>query len=170
MKKNILSAFFFLATSFFLSALQGNLYFLPFSMPIFWAIIMAYYSFRKSLEFAMVLNILHCLLLISFTTTSPSQIILTMNLFTLAFYFVKDRFHTNFWHISIAAALSAVSFKVSQWILTSFFHQLIFPNILEWFGTGIITFATALFLVNFLERVDEKIQFERIDTLENLRI
>ena len=170
MKKIFLSSFLFLSTSFLLSALQGNLYFLPFSMPLFWTIILAYYSFRKSLKFVLLLNIAHCLVLISFSTIPPSHLIMSMNLFSLAFYFVKERFHTNFWHISLGASMAAVTFKMAQWLGSGLVHQFIFPNLLEWLRIGIITFAIAPFLVNFFERLDEKIQFERIDTLENLRI
>ena len=170
MKKYFLSSLLFLVPSFLLSALQGNLYFLPFSLPMFWCIFTAFYSFRKSLMNSLFLNLFHTIIIISFTTVNPSQLILTMNIFTLFCFIIRERFHTNLWYITLASSAMSFLFLFSQWFFTIFSKEFYFPSFLSWVGISLATGLFAPLILMFLDKLDQRIQIEKVETLENLRI
>lgn len=170
MKKILLPSLLFILTSFVLSGLQATLYFFPIQVPLFWITVHAFYSFRKSLLFSLTLNIAHTLVIISFSTTPAGQILLTMNFFTIVFYFIRERFHTGLAHIALASAVSSFIFFSANWFLHAIQRNLYFPNLGSWISMALTSLILSYPLAFFLEKMDDKIQFETIDTLENLRI
>lgn len=160
----------FLFSSFIFSGLQATLYFFPVSMPLFWLIITTYYTFRKSLIYSLILNVAHTLLIISFTTLAPSRLLFSMNILTLVFYIIRERFHTGLIHIALASGVSTFFFLSGQWFLQILQKNLYLPPFGSWLGISLMTLVAAYPLAYFLEKIDGKIQFERVDTLENLRI
>lgn len=170
MKKLFLSSLLFLIPSFMFTALQGNLYFFPISLPMVWCAILSYYSFKKTLLHSLLINIVHTVIIVSFTTITPSQLILTMNLFTLSCYFVRERFHTNNWHISLTSGALSFVFLFSQWALHVLSRNLYMPEFFSWVGTSISTVLFAPVFIYLVQSIDEKIQIEKVETLENLRI
>lgn len=170
MKKNLISLFFFLSVSFLLSGLQGSLYFFPIPMPYFWFIIFTYYSFRKNLLFSLIANICHAYVICSFTAIPISTLLLIMNFMTLGIVAVRDRFHTSQLHIAIASGLGCFFFLLSKWCMQGFYNSFFFPQVLSWFFVSLTTLLFAPLLIRFLKTFDERIHYERIDTLVNLRI
>ncbi len=170
MKKNLWSALAYLSVSFFLSGLQGSLYFFPIPMPAVWFIVLTFYSFRKSLLFSLWLNIFHLMVLASFSTMAWAPMILQMNLITFAFYFIRERFRTETLHIVLGASGGYFAFQSMNWFFGLSWTQLSWPPLLTWTGTSLSTLILAPFIIFALDSVTHKIDYERIDTLENLRI
>lgn len=170
MKKNALSLFCLISLSFLLSGLQGNLYFLPVAMPYFWFIIFTYYSFKKDLLFSLTANAIHVFVLSSFTSLSLSLLLTLLNLTGLVFFIIKERLHTTNLHITIASGAGCLFFIIANWSIKIFFNPFFTPNWTSWMGTFFTTLIVAPPLIFILDQIDHKIQFERIDTLENLRI
>lgn len=170
MKKNLLSLLFFLSVSFLLSGLQGSLYFFPISIPYFWFIIFTYYSFRKNLLFSLVANLFHAFVICCFTSISVSMLLITMNLLTLGFVAIRERFHTSQLHIAIASGLGCFFFLLSKWSIQCLYSSFFYPQLLSWVSVSFVTFLVSPLLIRFLASFDEKIHYERVDTLVNLRI
>ena len=170
MKKTALCYVYFLAVSFFLSGIQSSLYFLPFSMPYFWFIVLTYYSFNKNLIFCVTLNLLHLFVICQFSSISLFTLLINMNFISLAFILIRDRFHVGLLQISMSAGLGCFIFLLNGWFLNSLSHGFHIPQLLSWFGASIMTALFTPLLIPLLEFIDKKIHTERIDTLENLRI
>lgn len=170
MKKALWSGLAYLGVSFFLSGLQGSLYFFPIPLPAIWFIVLTFYSFRKSLWFSLWLNIPHLLVIASFSVASWAPMILQMNAMTLAFYFIRERFHTQKLHIALGASGGFVIFQALTWLRESLWSAWSWPPLLSWVGTGLCTLLVAPFIIFALDSVTQRIDYERIDTLENLRI
>jgi nitrogen fixation-related uncharacterized protein len=170
MKKKILLLLSCLGTSFLLSGLQGNFYFLPIPMPYFWFIVLTYYSFQKSIVFSLITNIFHALILSSFTSLSVSLLLVCLNLMTFIFATISERFNTTTLHIAIASGLGSLFFSFFLWTIQSLHYNFTPPPVGHWLGTSIMTFIFSVPLFFLLKSFDHKIQYERIDTLENLRI
>ena len=170
MKKTALSLIYLLLLSFVLTALQGNLYFLPLSVPYFWFIIYTYYSFKKPLLVSLTANLLHVFILSAFTSLSIGLLLVVLNLITFFFSTVSERFHTQSGHIAFASAAGSFLFLFIVWISQCFFYPFYYPNLLSWIGTSIATLIVAPPIVYILGMIDQKVHYERIDTLQNLRI
>lgn len=170
MKKYFWLSLIFLGFSFFLSGLQGSLYFFPIPLPAFWFIILTYYSFRKKLAFSLLLNIPHALIIAAFATVSVAKFIFLMNIVTIAFYFIRERFHTSQWHITLAAGGGVFLFLVTTWLADLGLHNLSWPPFLPWIGLSLSTLLFSPPLVLFLDRLDQRIEYDRVDMLENLRV
>ena len=170
MKKELISSLLFLAPSFLLSALQGNLYFSPISLPMFWCIFLTYYSFKKSLPQSLLLNIAHCFIIASYTTASLSQLILTMNGFSLVCYALRSRFNTGTIHMTLTSGAITLIFFISQWLLQVTSDSLYLPRLLGWIGTALVTTLVAPFFMHLLSAIESKIQAEKVETLQNLRV
>ncbi len=170
MKKTLWSAVTFLGLSFILSGLQGSLYFFPIPMPATWFIVLAYYSFRRSLIFSLWLNIGHLFVIASFATVSWAPMLVQMNLMTLAFFIIKERFHTQPMHIALGASGGYFIFQSLHWFREMFWFQWSWPSVFSWFGTSLTTLLLAPLIIFALDTVTRRIEYERIDTLENLRI
>ena len=99
-----------------------------------------------------------------------SLLLVILNIITFTFAIIKERFHTSHIHIAIASGAGCLFFMLSTWSVQSFIHNIYSPNLLGWIGTSIMTLIFAPPLIFILNTIDEKIHFERIDTLENLRI
>ncbi len=170
MKKNILSLTLFLTLSFFLSGLQGSFYFLPLPLPHFWFIILTFYSFQKPLLFILVANLTHALVLSAFSASTLAYPLLVINILSFCFFVFSQRFNTNWSHISIAAGLGCFTFHLTDWFLSGLSYGFATPNFLSWLSTSFVTFLFAPPLVHVLSSIDQRVYYERIDTLENLRI
>ncbi len=170
MKKTLVFASIALGLSFILSGLQSSFYFFPIPLPAFWFIIFAFYSFRKSLSFSLLTNLAHAFVIISFSSVSISRLLIFLNLLSFFFYLIRERFHTNHWHISLACAGGSFVFMFSDWLIDAV--QLGFnpPPIISWVSLSISTLVFAPPFVFLLDKIDQKIAYERIDTLQNLRI
>lgn len=170
MKKFLLLSVLFLGSSFLLSGLQSSLYFFPLSIPAFWFIIFSYYSFKKSLLFTLAMNIIHALVIASFATPNLGQFLILLNLLSLAFYMLREHFHTNHWHISLASSAGFVFLMLACWFFSLGSTGWVFPNVLSWLGTATTTLIAAPPIIFLLDHFDKQIEYERVDTLENLRI
>ena len=170
MKKPFLFTLIFMGLSFLLSALQSSLYFLPLPRPAFWFIILTAYSFRKSLKFSLLMNIPHTLGLVSFSFLPLGRLLILMNLMSLFFYFTRERFHTNHWHMSLGSGCGILFFLSINWFLDSFFYGLHYPQLFHWMGMALSTALFSMPLMFILEAIDQRLEYERIDTLENLRV
>lgn len=170
MKKTISYCLTFLGFSFFLSGLQGSLYFSPIPLPSFWFIIFTFYTFRKSLRFSLLMNIPHALVIASFSTLNLGLFLILINFFTISFHFIWERFHTNRWHMSLSAGGGYFLFLLTFWIFETGPFQFHWPPVLQWFGASLSTLIVAPFLISVLDGINKRIEYERIDTLENLRI
>ena len=170
MKKNAFSLFFLMSVSFLLSGIHGNLYFLPLPMPYFWFAIFAYYSFRKSLNYVIVANLMHIFVITSFSAAKPAALLLLLNLFSLAFLFIRERFHTTRGHIAIASGTGTFLFLFINWSIQSFAGHFMYPQFFIWLGISFSTLLFALPLIAFCQKIDDRFYVERIDTLQNLRI
>jgi hypothetical protein len=170
MKKTLWSALAFLGLSFLLSGLQGSLYFSPIPLPASWFVILTYYSFRKSLIFALCLNFAHIFVLASFAQIPWAPMILAMNLLTIAFSLISERFHTQSLHIALGASGGFLLFQTIDWFIRMPLWRLEWPPLLTWAGTSLSTLVVAPVLIFTLDAMTRKIEYERIDTLENLRI
>lgn len=170
MKKFVLYAMTFLAPSFVLSALQGSLYFSPVALPVAWIICLTYYSFRKSLMFSLFMNIPMSLVVISFSILPIGRLLILINIISFFFYLTRERFHTSLWHIALASGSGLFFFLTMDWLLDGLWFQFSAPNLLSWFGMSLSTTIFAFPFIYILEKIDKKIEYERVDTLENLRI
>ncbi|MEM7646622.1 MAG: hypothetical protein AAF203_06925 [Pseudomonadota bacterium] len=170
MKKNFMSLILFLSVSFVCCGLQACLYFLPLPLPFFWFAILSYYSFKKSLLFALLINVIHVLVITTFTTVSGGLLLLIMNVFTLAFYLLRERFHTSHIHISVGSGIGCLLFLFSYWLGEGLLAGFSYPRILHWLLASVVTLIVTPPLVLFLESIDSWIHYERIDTLQNLRV
>lgn len=170
MKKQLLSLLFFLTLSFLLCGLQGTLYFLPFPRPYFWFIILTFYSFQKNLLFCLMANILHICVIGSYSAVSLSFLLLIMNFYSLFLILIRERFHTSKRHVIVASGSGCLFFLVAQWFFECFQVQFYSPPIWSWLFTSLMTFAISPLIVLLLDKVNTYIQFETVDTLENLRI
>ena len=170
MRRTLLSLFLFLGTSFFLSGLQSNFYFLPFPVPHFWFIVLTYYSFKKDLLFSLVANILHSLIICSFSSISISFFLIIINLFSLSFHLIGKRFHTNNQHLVLAAGSGCFLFYFFKWCLLCLRYDFFYPSFLPWIGASLMTLIVALPFLFVFDRIDKKIHSERISLLKHLRI
>ena len=170
MKKSILFTLSFMGISFFLTGLQSSLYFSPLALPAFWFIILTFYSFKKSLFFSILMNVPHALVIISFSLLPLPRLLILMNLMSLFFYFTRERFHTSNWHISMASSCGILFFLSMDWLLDSALYEFSYPSLFSWVGMALSTLLFSIPLVFILDKIDQKIEYERIDTLENLRI
>jgi hypothetical protein len=170
MKKNSVSLFLFLTFSFFLSGLQGSFYFLPLPLPHFWFIILTYYSFNKPLLFILVANLAQTLMLSSFSSSFLSIPLLTMNAISICFYAYSQRFNSDWKHMSLAAGIGSLAFHLIDWLLVSLQLGLRIPTLLPWISTSLVTLLLAPLIITVLSGLEKRIYYERIDTLENLRI
>ena len=170
MKKTILSMALFLTLSFFLCGIQASLYFLPFALPYFWFIILCYYSFNKNLNFSLICNFLHTFVISQFSSVSISTLLICMNILTLLFLLIRDRFHIGLMQISLSSGLGCFFFLFYAWMVNSLLHGFYYPNILSWIGSCLMTLIFSPVIISLLSFVDKRIHTERIDTLENLRI
>lgn len=170
MKKSALSMAFFLTLSFLLCGIQASLYFLPFALPYFWFVVLCYYSFNKNLNFSLICNLLHIFVISQFSSVSVSTLLICMNLLTLFFLLIRDRFHIGLVQISLSSGLGCLFFLFYAWLVNCFLHGFYYPNVLSWFGSCLMTLIFSPVIITILSFVDKKIHVERIDTLENLRI
>ena len=170
MKKSVGLCLIYLLISFVLSGLQGSLYFFPIAMPFFWVIILTYYSFKKSLLFSLLANLAHIFVITAFTTMPPAQLLLIVNLISLSFYFLRERFHTNQWHMTAASASATFAIFLANWLLGMTGSGFYYPQFLTWLGASFITLLVAPAFIFILQKIDQRIEFERIDTLANLRV
>ncbi len=170
MKKHLFSLVTFISFCFVLAGLQGNLYFLPVSVPSFWFIIFSFYSFKKPLLFSLVCNLLLALTITSFSAISISLLIGLLNIFTFAFVVIRERFHTSNFHIVVASGSGYLLFLFLKWFIQCFSQGFYYPNIVNWIVSAIFTTLLAPIFIAILSKLDEKIHFERIDTLQNLRV
>lgn len=170
MKKNLLCLTFFLTISFFLSGLQASLYFLPVPLPHFWIIVLTYYSFQKPIVFSLSANLFHILVLASFSSTLFSIPLLVMNVLTLSFHMISQRFNTTWTHLSFAAGFGSLTYHVLDWFLAGMVHAFAYPSLFTWASTSLVTFLFTPVLTPILHSVDKRIHYDRVDTLENLRV
>lgn len=170
MKKAFLFTISFMGICFFLTGLQSSLYFSPVALPSFWFIILTFYSFKKSLFFSILMNIPLALVIISFSLLPLPRLLILMNLMSLFFYFTRERFHTSNWHVSVASCCGILFFLSLDWLLDSTLYGFSYPNLFSWIGTALSTLLFSMPLVFVLDKIDQRLEYERIDTLENLRI
>ncbi len=170
MKKSVWSAITYLSVSFLLSGLQGSLYFFPIPLPAVWFIVLTFYSFRKSLLFCLWINIPHLFVVAAFSTVAWAPMLIQMNLMTLAFYIIRERFHTKPIHIALGAAGGFFIFQSMHWLRELYWGQWDWPPALSWLGSSLATLVVAPLIIMALDMVTQRIEYERIDTLENLRI
>jgi hypothetical protein len=170
MKKPLSLAFLYLFVSFFLCGVQGSLYFLPLAMPFFWMIILTHYSFQRSLLFSILTNIPHALVITSFTSLSLSFLLIMMNLVSLTFFFFKDRFHINLWYKMSGAAAGTFTLLSTTWVVGVFNKGFYYPDIFSWTASSIFTFLFSPLLFLFFQRLEQRIELERVDMLANLRV
>jgi hypothetical protein len=170
MKKLFLQYSLFLGSSFILTGLQGALYFSPLPLPAFWFIIFTYYSFQKSLSFSLCINVAHALVIGSFAYLNFGVLLLVLNGMSLSFYLLKERFHTQIWHISLGTGFGLFLLHSVLWLIQNGEFFWAWPPLLEWVGTALATFLFSFPIIFLLDKFDRQIEYERIDTLENLRV
>ena len=170
MKKELISLFYFLLIGFLLSGLQSSFYFLPIPMPHFWFIILTYCGLKKSLLFNLVANIFQVIVISAFTVTLVSLFLLLLNGISLGLWTFRERFHTNRLQMSLAAGFGSFLFLFLVWTWESLSYGFSFPPILQWTLEAGVTLICAPWLVYILESLDSWVHYERIDTLQNLRV
>ena len=170
MKKTSVCLLLFITLSFFLCGIQASLYFLPFSLPYFWFVILTYYSFKKSLQFSLVCNLFHIFIISQFSSIGISSLLVNMNLVSLLFLILRDRFHIGLLQMSLSSGVGCLFFLFNSWFLSSMANGFYWPNLWSWVGSSLMTVLVAPAIIPILSFFDQKIHIERIDTLENLRI
>ncbi|MCB0379477.1 MAG: hypothetical protein KDD33_13370 [Bdellovibrionales bacterium] len=161
----------FLFVSLILSGLQASLHFLPFALPAFWFTVMVYYSFEKPLLFSLIANSFHIFVLTEYTSASLAPLLFSMNIVSLVLVFLRGRFHLGMLEKTTATAISFLSFQLSYWILASWFlDQFYYPNLLAWLGMALVTTLAFPLVFVFLKMIDSRLNTQRVDTLEILRV
>ena len=170
MKRFLTSFTVLMTTSFFLCGLQSNLYFLPLPLPYFWFVLFTYYNFKKNLMACLTINIGHACLIASFSSLPVSHLLFVLNAMSLVMVSVRDNFQTSRAHMMFASGIGSLCFMLFLWFFNCFQKGYYWPPLMLWGATAFVTFSVSPFLIGFIEKIDQRIYLDRVDTLQNLRV
>ena len=170
MKHSLMSLTLFLGTSFILSGLQSHLQLLPLPAPHFWFIIITYYSFRKNLFFSLTANIFHGFIICLFSSVFIGSFLILINLTTFFFVIIGERFPVNNRHMMTGAGAGCFLFLFFKWLFQCLNYGFSQPRLFQWISTSLATFIVAPFFFFVFDKIDKKINSERVETLKSLRV
>ena len=170
MKSWLLTMVTFTLLNLLLLGLQANLYFLPFSPPAFWLVVLCYYCYSRSVVEVLQLNFILTLIMNEFSSIPPGPFIVVTNFIILLAAFIQNHFRLTDGQVLLSTAGASLIVNAGLWLLQFDVNGVFIPNIFAWVAASLATLAVSPVIFFPLRKFDQAICRPQSDSMEFLLV